>query len=199
MAQRNFTSAKGTRLRMTLAGLFWSVAMASTAAAQAPGAATSNPHLDPERVAIARKIYDVIGEANIEALTKAFLTNLRPAMKKAINATDEARQQAISDAVSDSIAFIIPKAVDASVDAMAEEFTAAQLKDTLAFYSSSTGQIMVRKMPAVMQQASATMVAEMPELVHQMQLRYCAKVTCTTSEQQAFAAISAQMKAHAPG
>jgi hypothetical protein len=105
----------------------------------------------------------------------------------------------MADAVSDSVAYILPKAIDATVNAMAQDLDTAQLKDILAFYTSPTGKVVISKMPQIMQQTTATLVAEMPEMVRQMQLRYCAKVTCTASEQQAFAAMSAKMTAHAPG
>jgi hypothetical protein len=100
--------------------------------------------------------------------------------------------------VSDSIAFIMPKAIDATVDAMAQDFDTAQLKDVLAFYTSPTGQVMLRKMPEVMRQTSTAMMAEMPEMVRQMETRYCAKVACAASDHQAFAAIAAQVKARTP-
>ncbi len=197
----NKTSAIGlARLGLGLAGICFVMAQAGTAAAQtsAAGPPTEAP-LDPERVAIARQIFDQIGAANLQSVSKTLVSNMQAAMTKTVSGPDAQRQRAMMDAVSDSITFIMPKAVDATVDAMAQDFDTRQLKDVLAFYTSSTGRVMISKMPLVMQQTSATMVAEMPEMVRQMELRYCAKVTCTTAEQQAFAAISAQVKAHAPG
>jgi len=188
------------RLGLGLAGLCFVVIQAGTAAAQtsAAGPASKAP-LDPERVAIARQIFDQIGAANLQSMSKAMISSMQAAMTKNVSGPDAERQHAMMDAVAASITYIMPKAVDATVDAMAEDFDTAQLKDVLAFYTSPTGRVMISKMPLVMQQTSATMIAEMPEMVHQMELRYCAKVTCTTAEQQAFAAISAQVKAHAPG
>jgi hypothetical protein len=193
-------TARFTKLGIGLAALGLAVAPAGLAAAQTdPAAAPSKPTLDPERVALARQIFNQIGSANLQAMSKAMIASMQGAMTKTVSGLDAQRKQAMLDAVSDALNSIMPKAVDATVDAMAEDFDTAQLKDVLAFYTSPTGRIMINKMPLVMQQTSATMVAQMPEMVHQMELRYCAKVTCTTSEQQAFAAISAQIKARTPG
>jgi len=200
MMQLDSTLAKGARLGLALAGLGWAVALAGTAAAQAPAAApSSKAQLDPQRLAIARQIFDVVGAANLQSMSRALVANMEGAMLKNANGLDAERKQAMVDAVSDSVTFIMPKAIDATVDAMAEDFDTAQLKDVLAFYTSPTGRVMISKMPLVMQQTSATLFAQLPEMVHQMEVRYCAKVTCTTSEQQAFAALSAQMRARAPG
>jgi hypothetical protein len=185
---------------VAVAGLCLTLASAGAAAAQAPNAGASpKPSLDPERVAIARQIFDQIGASTLQSMSKSLISSMQSAMSKTVSGPDAQRQQAMMDAVSDSVTFIMPKAIDATVDAMAQNFDTSQLKDVLAFYQSPTGRVMISKMPLIMQQSSATMVAEMPEMVRQMELRYCAKVTCTTSEQQAFAAISAQVKAHAPG
>ncbi len=197
----NETSAiRLARLGLGLAGLCIVVAQAGTAAAQTSAAeSASKAPLDPERVAIARQIFDQIGAANLQSMSKALVSSMQAAMTKNVSGPDAERQHAMMDAVAASITYIMPKAVDATVDAMAEDFDTAQLKDVLAFYTSPTGRVMISKMPLVMQQTSATMIAELPEMVHQMELRYCAKVTCTIAEQQAFAAVSAQVKAHAPG
>ncbi len=196
----NATAGRFARRGLALAGLCFTLMQAGTAAAQAPSASSPpSPQLDPERVAIARQIFNEIGAANLQAVSKALVTNMERAMLTSVNGMDAERKQAMVDAVSDSVSFIMPKAIDATVDAMAENFDTAQLKDVLGFYRSPTGRMMIGKMPLIMQQTSATMIAQLPEMVRQMELRYCAKVTCTASEQQAFAAISAQMKARAPG
>jgi hypothetical protein len=185
---------------LAAASLCLTLAAAGPAAAQASDAgAASKPPLDPERVAIARQIYDQIGVANLQSMAKALNSSLRAAMTKGVAGQDTERQQAMADAVSDSVAYILPKAIDATVNAMAQDFDTAQLRDILAFYKSPTGKVVISKMPQIMQQTTTTTLAEMPEMVRQMQLRYCAKVTCTAAESQAFAAMSAKMTAHAPG
>jgi len=188
------------RVGIGLAGLCFAMAQAGTAAAQTgDAAAAAKAPLDPERVAIARQIYDQIGVSTLQSISKNLMSSLQTAMTKTVSGPDAQRQQAMMESVSDSVTFIIPKAIDATVDAMAEDFDKAQLKDILAFYMSPTGRVMIHKMPQIMQQSTATMMAELPEMMHQMEIRYCAKVTCTTSEHQAFAAIAAQMKTRAPG
>jgi len=200
MMQRKRMSPRLPRSAIAVAGLCLSLASAGVTAAQAPTAAPTPTHpLDPERVAIARQIFDEVGAANLQSMSKALVSNMEQAMLKTVNGIDEDRKQALVNAVSDSVSFIMPKAVDATVDAMAENFDTAQLKDVLSFYKSPTGRMMISKMPVIMQQTSATLMAQLPEMVHQMELRYCAKVTCTSSEQEAFAAISERVKNRTPG
>jgi hypothetical protein len=193
-------AARLARSGVVIAGACLTLASAGAAYAQASATTPSpKPPLDSERVAIARQIFDQIGASTLQSMSKAMISSMQAAMTKTVSGLDAQRQQAMMDAVSDAITFVMPKAIDATVDAMAENFDTGQLKDILAFDTSPTGRVMISKMPLIMQQSSATMFAEMPEMVRQMQLRYCAKVTCTASEQQAFAAIIAQVKAHAPG
>jgi hypothetical protein len=196
MIQRKLAAAGLVRLGLAMAGLCF--AGVGPVAAQTAGA-TSKPPLDPERIAIARQIYDEIGVSTLQSMSKTMISSLQSAMTKTVSGLDAQRQQAMLDAVADSVSFMIPKAVDATVDAMAEDFDKTELKDILAFYTSPTGRVMIHKMPQIMQQSTATMVKALPEMMHQMEVRYCTKVTCTESEHQAFAAIAAQMKARAPG
>ncbi len=192
-------AARLARTGVAVVGACLTLASAGAACAQVSASGAAPKPLDPERVAIARQIFDQIGASTLQSMSKALISSMQAAMTKTVSGPDAQRQQAMMDAVSDSVTVIMPKAIDATVDAMAQNFDTAQLKDVLAFYQSPTGRVMISKMPLIMQQSSATMVAEMPEMLRQMELRYCAKVTCTPSEQQAFAAISAQVKAHAPG
>jgi len=173
--------------------LWAGVALADTPPT-APAPAVAAPvQSDPERLALARQIYDVVGTANMQSMTKTMIASMQAATTKAVSGPVRERQEAMMDAVSDVISELMPKAVDATVVAMADNFTVDQLKDILAFYQSPTGKAMFQKMPVIMSQSMRVIAAEMPDVMKSIEQRYCAKVTCMPSEREAFAKLSQQM------
>ena len=161
-------------------------------AAAPPALAQSAPPLpDGERLALARQIYKIMGSQTTDAISAALKTMM--GALSGSGGSDNPRTTAMKAALSDSFDKMMPRMIDGSAEIVAQDFTVDELRDMLAFYQSPTGQVVVRKMPEVIEQGRRIGVALVPQMMHDFETDYCGRVTCTPQEQQAFAQLNARL------
>ena len=140
--------------------------------------------VDPQRLALAKQIFEVQGGAQNAG------TALRTFQKSMLDAapSSEARER-MNQALETMTKTFVPRMFDEMATIYATDFTDAQLKDILAFYQSPTGQALREKSPMVAQQLGGVMVKLMPKLQLSVLDKVCAETTCTPQQQQQLAAL----------
>jgi len=101
----------------------------------APALAQTAP--DPQRLALARQIFEVQGGATSAA---AAIRGMQKSMAESLP-TPEARQR-MAEAMDSMVTAVLPRLYDELASFYASDFTEGQLKDILSFYKSPTGQAM---------------------------------------------------------
>lgn len=158
--------------------------LALSLAASAAQAQTAAPTIDPQRLALAKQIFESQGGAqNAANIMKSMETTMLAAAK-----TPEAKQAMA--AVMDKMATtFMPRLFDQMAGYYAQDFTEGQLKDILVFYQSPTGQALKAQAPVLAQQMAGSMIKLMPTLQLSVLDKVCSQVTCTPEQQQQLAAL----------
>jgi uncharacterized protein len=170
------------------------LAAAALAAVLVGGPAGAQPAgpVDPERLALAQKIYAMMGDRTTQTLAGA-VKGLLSTSLQADAGGDPARAQALQAALGDSLDQMMPKVLEGTARIMAQDFSAQELRDMLAFYQSPTGQAVLRRMPEVTQQSMQVSLSLLPGFLRTFETSYCRRVACSAREQQAFAQMNARM------
>ena len=175
------------RMGAGLAGLAMATALGGGVAAQ-PAAGTA----DPQRLALAEQIYDMMGQQTVQGVGRA-LTSMMSSSLRNVTGQDRARSAAVQAALGDSITTLTPQVLHATARIMAEDFTTPQLQGILAFYQSPTGQALLQKTPLITRQALQVSTSLLPGFLETFETDYCRRVSCTEAEKNAFAQINARM------
>jgi hypothetical protein len=145
----------------------------------------------PEKLAMSRQVFQL---ANLPQMMDG-ITNMMTGMTKNVaSQTSDAKAAAAAKRLEDfqraSLVEMkenfMPKLVDQMAHVYARNFTDAQLRDLLAFYQGPTGQALLSKTPAMMQQLLPMVMADLPDFLRGAMNRYCATDTCTAEEKAAF-------------
>jgi hypothetical protein len=145
---------------------------------------------DPQRLALAKQIFEAQGGAQNAA-------NVMKSMKAAMLAaakTPEAKQ-AMTMVMDKMATTFMPRLFDEMAGSYAQDFTSDQLKDVLAFYQTPTGKAMAAKQPVLAQQIAGSMVKLMPALQLSVMDKVCTQVACTPEQQQQLAALKQMVPA----
>ena len=177
--------------KITAAVLAAMALVAATGTGPPAFAQNAPPPADGERLALARQIYRIMGSQTTDAIGAALKTMM--AGMSAAGGVDNPRATAMKAALSDSFDKMMPRLIDGAAEIMAQDFTAGQLRDMLAFYQSPTGQVVVHRMPEVTQQSLRIGASLVPQMMRDFEADYCGRVTCTPQEQQAFAQLNARL------
>ncbi|HTX51190.1 MAG TPA: DUF2059 domain-containing protein [Caulobacteraceae bacterium] len=189
------------RLSSLIAAALAAAALAASAEAQT---LSSPPQSDPDaatRMQLARQLLDLSGgteavNAQMRSMfamtTNLVAANVPPEQAKFVAAIERDMQ--------DEVMQMIPSLLDATVQAYADNLTAEQLQDYIAWLSSDTGRALVAKTPLikleVMQREAPLMSAMIPALQHKVADRVCEELHCTPHEREVVA--NAMAKALAP-
>jgi hypothetical protein len=140
--------------------------------------------VDPQRLAVAKQIFEAQGGAQNAA------TAMRAIEKSMIDSSPspEVRER-MAQVMETMTKTFLPRMFDEMATIYATDFTDAQLKDILAFYASPTGQALKEKGPLVAQQLGGVMVKLMPQLQLSVLDKVCAQTTCTPQQQQQLATL----------
>jgi hypothetical protein len=152
-------------------------------------------HIDPTRLELARKIYDLIGPETMAATVHSMSTSMSLQFAGAMDDRSPERAKAMVAAVGDGMNSIMPQVIDASVSAMAHSFTEAQLRDMLTFYQSPTGQVMVRKMPLVWRKGDTAIAMYLPQMMTGVEDSYCSRVKCSSRERKGLEGVAERLAA----
>jgi hypothetical protein len=140
--------------------------------------------VDPQRLALAKQIFEAQGGAQSAAMA------IRTIQKSMIESTQspEVRER-MAKVLEDMATNIFPRMYDEMAAIYATDFTDAQLKDILAFYASPTGQALKAKAPLVAQQMGGVMVKLLPKMQLSVLDKVCSQSECTPQQQQQLAAL----------
>ena len=164
------------------------LAMAQVAAAQPappPPAADQTP-IDPAKLVLAHKLMDMqMSQMNLPALLKTVDEQMiTQVMKQSPNA-DPATQRRIEAAVEKAQADIYPRMMDGMASAFARHLSQQELDDSVAFYSSPSGQAILHKMPLIMGDVIASLGQWIPRMREDMIASLCADNGCTPAQREA--------------
>jgi hypothetical protein len=71
------------------------------------------------------------------------------------------------------------KVMERMIPLYASTFTEQELQDAVAFYKTSSGQAMLKKMPVLMAKMGPVMADLTPQMAADVHRRVCAKIDCT--------------------
>ena len=154
--------------------------------------------LDPQRLALAQQIYDIVGAPALHSSLRGLASGLSVQLASGLAEKDHAHAIAMVQAVSDGMASITPDLETEAVSHIAREFTPDQLKQMLAFYASPTGRLAARRLPLIVQQTVGGVLAYLPQMTKGVEDSYCSRVKCTRAERKAFDDVAARMAAVRP-
>ena len=167
---------------------FMSAAVAAFSIAAACGSAVAqDSEATPEKLALAREVFQTTNLPQmmdgLSAMTNGMSRSLASKLPEAQQAKMAAFQQAMHEEMKQHF---VPKMVDQMATLYAKNFSEAELRSIIAFYKSPTGQALLQKMPALMQQLSPLIMQDVPELMRGTVNRYCVETTCTAEERGTF-------------
>ena len=171
------------------------IAVAGLLLCAAPALAqTAGPAPDAHKLELAHELIDAIHlEKMMDGMTGSIQKSLAASMTAQASKGDQAKASAMLDASQEEMRELTPKLIDYMTVVYARELTEKELKDSLTFYHSDSGQSILAKTPALIQQMTPFMQQQMPQIIRGMFRRYCVKVTCTTQETAQFNKISEAM------
>ncbi len=146
--------------------------------------------IDPARIALAHKIFDVAGKNYIEILAPNASLGFRMSLSHVLNEQDEVRRKVLAESIDAVFARVRPWTENEVVATIAENFSVDQLKDIFAFATTPTGKVLIERMPWIVSQSLGAEMFQMHEIIRDVENVYCAKVTCTPSERAVFAKVN---------
>ena len=165
------------------------LAMAQVAAAQPappPPPAADQAPVDPARLALARKLLEMqMGQMNLPALLKTVDEQMLTQVMKQSPNTDPAMQRRIGAAVEKAQADVLPRMMDGMASAFARHLSQQELDDSVAFYSSPSGQAILHKMPLIMGDVIASLGQWIPRMREDVIAGVCADNGCTPAQREA--------------
>ena len=178
---------KRSILAVTAAAL--ALSLASAGHAQTPAAAAP---IDPARMQLARQVLEASGGAKAaESQLRSMYAMIGKAMSQNIPASDSKLAEQMSRDIQDEVVGLLPSILDATSKAYAQNLSEGQLRDTLAFYKSASGQAVIQKLPVIMQQTMTEemplIIAMTPRIVQKTMDRVCEEAKCTPADRQILA------------
>jgi len=158
-------------------------------AQQGPQAAAAPPEAsvpaDPERLALAREMFTMM---HLDTAMRGVFSSALNSMPVAVagNSQNSARAHEFIKSYSAAMDADFPLIVNDMVQVYAQVFTVQELRDTLAFYRTPSGQAALNKMPIVMQQLMPLVVKTMPRVFAAAESDFCGREVCTEAERAVF-------------
>jgi hypothetical protein len=163
--------------------------LAQDAPPPAPAAeAPAQQAVDPERLALARELTQVF---DIKSAMHGMFAGMANALKLPESATPDQRDRVKQLLTSMGVGFdaATPDLMDAVATLYAKTFTAQEMRDSLTFYRSPSGQTMLAKLPIVMRDVGPLTIRLMPKIVGAMEADYCSHRTCDKTDAVMFTAM----------
>jgi hypothetical protein len=155
---------------------------------EAPHPTVAPPPLDPERVALAHKMIEILDmKSMMHGMYASMFASIRP--PATATADQKARISQLLQSMSAGMEAATPQLMDMVADTYARQLTAQEMKDSLAFYGSPSGQAILHKLPALMQSVMPMAAHLMPNVMTTAEKDYCAHRTCDAADRQMFAAM----------
>jgi hypothetical protein len=151
------------------------LALATFVCAASPAIAAPSP----QALDLARRYF---AAANMDQKVRASLRVLTPSLteqmvRKNPQLTQPQRDQ-LMQAVIEAEQEAARRMVERLVPAFAESFSEAELKDIVVFYESPAGKALTAKTPAFAGQINMAFRAYAPQMLADINTRFCAKIGC---------------------
>ena len=199
MGRNEGVKMAGSKTLMAAACAAVALAGASLAAAQpAPPPAADQTPIDPAKMALAHKLFEMqMGQTNLPALLKSLDQQMFAQAMKGLPNADDATQKRILAAVEKTQAELMPRMLDGMAAAYARHLSQKELEDTVAFYSTPSGQAILQKTPLIMTDVIGGLGQMLPRMRHDVFEAICADNGCTPAQREAIQRIEAQSDAPA--
>ena len=166
------------RLRMILAALAV-LAVAGGAAAQTPEAAVS-----PVKLALARQVIEANGgQRQRDAMWDAIFSNLAKSLPADSSPEAVKRTQKFQADLRAELDGMIPEILDITARATASALSEQELRDSLTWEQSPSGQSVMHKTPLIMQEVLARempmIISALPRLMQKTVDSVCEETHCT--------------------
>jgi hypothetical protein len=192
----------GFRKLIIVAAATAALADASMAAAQpgppptpvplAPPASDQAP-VDPEQLALAKRLMALtIGQMNFGAVMKSIDTSMMDAIRKQNPKLDPAVLDRVQAATEKTMSEVMPQMMDDMAASYARHLSRQEMQDTVAFYTSPSGQAILHKLPEVMSDLGPLMAKYMPRVQRSMLESLCAENACDAQQRAALANMQSQ-------
>lgn len=163
--------------------------VAACAGARAQDVSQASPP-DPARLALAQQIVAATGgAAQAELQLRTVFSAMQKGMATNIPPESRAVMGPMWDEMANDMVELTPRILDITTRAYAQAYTEQELRDILAFETSTTGQAMVAKGPALRAQVvTATiplMMNEMPAIMRKAADHTCQQSNCTAAQRTA--------------
>jgi hypothetical protein len=172
------------RAALTLAAAVTALAMPAFAQpmAPSPGPPSAADPVDPERLAMARQLFAAM---HLDTAMRGMFANMFKSLP-GMDAQANPRVQEFAASLGAGFDATFPELLDNIAQVYARDLTTQELKDSLAFYGSPSGQAILNKMPQIMQQAMPLSMKMMPKVAARAEKDFCGKETCTEAELAVF-------------
>jgi hypothetical protein len=165
----------------------WNAAAQTSAPAPAaqPAAAPAEP-VDPERLALAKRLLTTqMSQLDLPRMLHAIDTQMFDAVRKQTPNMDPARADRMAAAVEKAQEQILPQVMDGMAEAFARNLSRQELSDAVAFYEGPSGRAILQKMPAIMAQSMANFAVWLPKMREAVIEAACADNGCTPEQRRA--------------
>lgn len=145
--------------------------------------------VDPERLALARQMTQVF---DIKSAMHNMFAGMANAMRLPDSATEDQRERVKQLYVSMGAGMeaVTPDLMEAVARLYAQTLTAQEMRDTLAFYRTPSGQAILTKLPTIMNDIGPLMIGLMPKVVAAAKADYCSHRACDKTDEVMFAAMA---------
>ena len=149
------------------------------------------------RLQLARQLYDLSGgRAAAEAQVRVSFAAAQKIVAANLPPSEARLGEAVQRDMEDELVGLVPAIIDNGVHAFADQLTAKELKDYIAWLSSDSGKAVVQKLPAVRQEildrSTPMIAAMMPTLQRKVATRVCEQLHCTPRERDTVAGVMAK-------
>ncbi len=160
--------------------------IAAAQPAPPPAPAGDQAPVDPAKLALARKLLDLqMSQMNLSAVMKSLDEQMLSQMMRQSPNADPAMRGRLERAVEKAQADLMPHMMDSMASGFARNLSQKELEDTVAFYSSPSGQAILHKMPAIMSEMIAGLGRWIPRMRQEMIESLCADNGCTPAQREA--------------
>jgi uncharacterized protein len=173
---------------MRMAGVL--AACVAIAFSTAACAQTLQPtQVDPQKLQLAKELIEVSGSLrNAELMVRTQYAMMGKVVERALPPERAAMAVAFQASLQKEVIAILPEVMSITTEVYARNLTTQELREYLAWIKSDTGQAILAKFPAIVQQASEAqqplVEAMFPKIMKRAVDAACDQSRCTPSERQ---------------
>ncbi len=140
--------------------------------------------VDAERLALSEKLF---GAMRLDTTMRGVFANMfKSAPGFSAIGPNNPRAQAFLASYGAAMDATMPELIHDMAELYARVLTTQELKDSLTFYDSPSGQAIMNKLPEMMRQIVPTSMKLMPKIAAAAEADFCGKETCTDADRAMF-------------